>query len=950
MLLVIYWVADFRETSFDQTLRRGYNQQVIATTLSAEPRLCCGLHDDLKGGVILGLFNSVIKALGFAPNDRAIAKYEEKVKIIDSFEPEMQKLSNEELAKTKKIFNDRLKAGESMDDLLPEVFARVREVSVRTLGLRHFPEQMMGGMALHDGRIAEMKTGEGKTLVATLAVALNAITDGGVHVITVNDYLAKRDAEWMSPVYNGLGLTVGVISPFMDQADRFTAYQCDITYGTNSEFGFDYLRDNMAIQKDQQVQRGHGFCIVDEVDSILIDEARTPLIISGPSEDDTEPYRIADSVARDLVRGVDFEVEEKERNLALTEAGIAKAERILKLPDLFTDFAKSSLSHKIVQSLKAHHIFQRDDHYVVKDGEIVIVDEFTGRMMFGRRYSDGLHQAIEAKERVKVGRENQTLATITLQNYFRMYNKLAGMTGTAFTEAEEFKEIYGLDVIVIPTHEPMVRIDHPDAIYRTINEKYKAAIDETEDCFKRGQPVLLGTTSIEHSEVISKLLRARKIPHNVLNAKFHDKEASIVAQAGRFRAVTVATNMAGRGTDIVLGGSAEFMAREEMIKRGIDIKENPESYASVLEELRAACEKEHDKVIEAGGLRIIGTERHESRRIDNQLRGRSGRQGDPGESRFYISLQDDLIRLFGGDHVQGIMEKLGMEEGECIEHPFLSRAIENAQKKVEEMHFDIRKQLLSYDNVMNQQREAIYKERGDILDDEDILGRTLGVLEDTAQCQLDRIFQNRDGSEPDIEFVSVKLNALFWPGISTHIEHIQTEEELTQASSTMLGEIRERFEQKVSDIGTEMAQDLYRYIFLQVLDSDWKEHLLAMDELRRGIGLRAIGQKDPLLEYQFESFNLFQEMLVRMREGITEFALRVSVVTKEASGKRDRWIESHDALDIPVASYGDNMENPGVAATAHKTQPIVNTGKIGRNDPCPCGSGKKYKQCCGRQR
>lgn len=895
----------------------------------------------------MGLFSSVIKALGFDPNDRAIARYEEKAKIIDSFETEAQKLSDGELAATKELFAARLLAGETLDDLLPEVFARVREVSSRALGMRHFTEQMMGGIALHEGCIAEMKTGEGKTLVATLAVALNAIAGEGVHVITVNDYLARRDAEWMNPVYSGLGLTVGVISPFMEQEDRAAAYRCDITYGTNSEFGFDYLRDNMAIQKEQQVQRKHGFCIVDEVDSILIDEARTPLIISGPSEDDTEPYRVADSVARGLVRNRDFEVEEKERNLALTEAGIARAENVLKLPDLFTDFAKSSLSHKIVQSLKAHHLFQRDVHYVVNNGEIVIVDEFTGRLMFGRRYSDGLHQAIEAKERVKVGRENQTLATITLQNYFRMYGKLAGMTGTARTEAEEFKEIYGLEVVVIPTHKPMIRIDHPDAIYKTVGEKYKAAADETEECYKRGQPVLLGTTSIEHSEVISKLLRARGIPHNVLNAKVHDREASIVAQAGRFGAVTVATNMAGRGTDIVLGGNAEFMAREEAA-RAADGEEEPRAGASVLEKYRSLCAKEHDQVIGAGGLRIIGTERHESRRIDNQLRGRSGRQGDPGESRFCISLQDDLIRLFGGDRVQAIMEKLGMEEGECIEHNLLSRAIENAQKKVEEMHFDVRKQLLAYDNVMNQQREAVYRERGEILEDPDIVGRTLAALEDTAQCQLDRIFQDKNADQPDIESVSVKLNALFWPGISKCIEGVGGEEDLRAASRSLLDEIRERFSSKVSALGPQIARDLYRYIFLQVLDSGWKEHLLAMDELRRGIGLRAIGQKDPLLEYQFESFNLFQEMLVRIREGITEFALRVSVVTEEESGRRDRWVESREALPLPSAGgYGDDMENPGVTATAQKTQPIINTAKIGRNDPCPCGSGKKYKQCCG---
>ncbi len=899
----------------------------------------------------MGLFSGVIKALGLDPNDRAIARYEEKAAIIDSFEPEVQKLSNEELAGSMAFFKERLDNGESIDDILPEVFARVREVSLRTLGLRHFKEQLIGGIALHEGKIAEMKTGEGKTLVATLAVALNAIAGKGVHLITVNDYLASRDAEWMGPVYQGMGLSVGVITPFMSQEDRFEAYRKDITYGTNSEFGFDYLRDNMAIQKEQQVQRGHFYCIVDEVDSILIDEARTPLIISGPSEDDTEPYRVADRVARELVKGTDFEVEEKERNLALTESGISKAERIMDLPNLFTDFANSSLSHKIVQALKAHHLFQRDVHYVVKDGEIIIVDEFTGRLMIGRRYSDGLHQAIEAKERVKVGRENQTLATITIQNYFRMYEKLAGMTGTALTEAEEFKEIYGLEVIVVPTHMPMIRKDNPDSIYRTAVEKYNAAADEVVKFHNIGQPVLLGTTSIDHSEYVSRLLRARKIPHNVLNAKVHDKEASIVAQAGRFGAVTVATNMAGRGTDIVLGGNPEFLAREEMTKRGIDPKKDPATYAGALEESRRICAEEHEKVIKAGGLRIIGTERHESRRIDNQLRGRSGRQGDPGESRFYISLEDDLIRLFGGERVQSIMEKLGMEEGECIEHPLLSRAIENAQKKVEEMHFDIRKQLLAYDNVMNQQREAIYRERNEILEDEDIIGRTLCILEDTAKAQLDRIFaDSKSGSgEPDLQSVCVRLNALFWPGISRHIEHVQMESELEEAAPKLLAEIRERFDQKTATLGPEVSREIYRYILLEVLDTNWKEHLLAMDELRRGIGLRAIGQKDPLIEYQFESFNLFQNMLVQVREGITEFALKVSVVNREQENKRSRWVENRDALEMPSAmNYGDDEENPGAFATAQKTQPIVNVRKVGRNDPCPCGSGKKYKQCCGR--
>jgi preprotein translocase subunit SecA len=902
-----------------------------------------------RGGVSMGLFSGVIKALGLDPNDRAIARYEEKALIIDSFEPQIKDLTDEELTQSASFFKARLENGETLDDILPEVFARVREVSVRTLGLRHFKEQLMGGIALHEGKIAEMKTGEGKTLVATLAVALNAIAGQGVHVITVNEYLAARDANWMEPVYSGMGLSVGVISPFMDQEDRFTAYRKDITYGTNSEFGFDYLRDNMAIQKDQQVQRGHFYCIVDEVDSILVDEARTPLIISGPSEDDTEPYKIADSVARELIRGVDFEVEEKERNLALTETGITKAERLMKLPNLFTDFANSSLSHKIAQSLKAHHLFQRDVHYVVKDGEIVIVDEFTGRLMFGRRYSDGLHQAIEAKERVKVGRENQTLATITLQNYFRMYSKLAGMTGTALTEAEEFKEIYGLEVIVVPTHKPMVRQDNHDSIYRTIAEKYNAAANEVSEAYEKGQPVLVGTTSIENSEKVSRLLRARKIPHNVLNAKVHDKEASIIAQAGRFKAVTVATNMAGRGTDIVLGGNAEFLAREEIGKKKLDIKDNEQEYKEILDEYKRVCSEEHDKVIEAGGLVIIGTERHESRRIDNQLRGRSGRQGDPGESRFYIALEDDLIRLFGGDRIQGIMEKLGMEEGECIEHTLLSKAIENAQKKVEEMHFDIRKQLLAYDNVMNQQREALYKERSEVLSAPDISARMLDVLEDTAQALLDKVFEGNETAEPDIQSVSVKLNALFWPGISKYIEKVETKDDLAEATLKLLEEIRSRFRQKTEELGREVSEQIFRYIFLEVLDTNWKEHLLAMDELRRGIGLRAIGQKDPLIEYQFESFNLFQAMLVQIREGITEFALKVSVVNQEKEKNKMKWIESRDALEIPdTMGYSDEMENPGTLATAHKTQPIVNVSKVGRNDQCPCGSGKKYKQCCGR--
>lgn len=896
----------------------------------------------------MGIFSGIIKALGYDPNDRAIAKYEKIADIIDSYEDRVKELTDQELAQSVSIFRTRLEKGETLEDILPEVFARVREVSVRTLGLRHFKEQLIGGMALNDGSIAEMKTGEGKTLVATLAVALNAIAGNGVHVVTVNDYLAKRDAEWMTPVYNGLGLTIGILSPFMTQEERLEAYSQDITYGTNTEFGFDYLRDNMAVQKGQQVQRGYEFCIVDEVDSILIDEARTPLIISGPSEDDTDAYKRADSVARDLVKGVDFEVEEKEQNLALTEAGILKTEKIMNLPNLFTDFTNSALTHKIVQALKAHHLFQRDVHYVVKDNEIIIVDEFTGRLMFGRRYSDGLHQAIEAKERVTVGSESQTLATITLQNYFRMYKKLAGMTGTALTEAEEFKEIYGLKVLVIPTHKPMIRIDNPDAIYKTVLEKYNAAADEVAECHRNGQPVLVGTTSIEHSEQISKLLNVRKIKHNVLNAKVHDKEAMIIAQAGRLGAVTVATNMAGRGTDIILGGNPESLAKEELLKQGKEPKTDLEGYNLLLNEFRTSCAEEGAKVLRAGGLRVIGTERHESRRIDNQLRGRSGRQGDPGESRFYIALEDDIIRLFGGERIQGIMERLGMSEGDCIEHPLLTKAIENAQKKVEEMHFDMRKQLLAFDNVMNQQREAIYTERSEILNDEDIIERTKDILQDTARALLERIFAEGDDVESTLQAVSVRLNALYWPGISKHIENVQTQADLDESTPLLLDEIVTRFNLKVQELGIEVANNIFRYIFLEVLDTNWKEHLLAMDELRRGIGLRAIGQKDPLLEYQFESFNLFQNTLVQIREGVTEYALKVSVVTDRRDEKKN-WTEGRDTIDISgFSAYGDDIENPGALATAQRTKTIVKENKVGRNEPCPCGSGKKYKQCCGR--
>ncbi len=894
----------------------------------------------------MSIFSSLKIALGLDQKGKALIKYAAIADKIDSLEESVKKLSDAELKESANFFHNRLENDEGLNDILPEVFARVREVSVRTIGLRHFREQLIGGMALNDGYISEMKTGEGKTLVATLAVALNAMTRKGVHVITVNDYLAGRDASWMSPVYEGLGLSVGVIVPFMEDAERRAQYNCDITYGTNSEFGFDYLRDNMAVSKLQQVQRGHNFCIVDEVDSILIDEARTPLIISGPSEDDTASYVEADTIARKLVKDRDFDVDEKDRNLALTETGIKAAEVISGKEDLFTDFKNSSLTHKITQALKAHHLFVRDVHYVVKNREIIIVDEFTGRLMEGRRYSDGLHQAIEAKERVQIGRENQTLATITLQNYFRMYKKLAGMTGTALTEEAEFKEIYGMGVLAIPTHKPMIRKDNPDVVYKTAKEKYIAVADEVAEVHKTGQPILIGTASIEHSEKVSKLLRARGVPHNVLNAKVHEKEATIVAQAGRLGAVTVATNMAGRGTDIMLGGNPKILADTDLAKEDKTRESAPDEYKSLLEKYTLICSDEHDKVLAAGGLRIIGTERHESRRIDNQLRGRSGRQGDPGESRFYLALEDDLIRLFGGDRIASIMDRLGIQEGEAIEHQFLSRAIEGAQKKVEQMHFDIRKQLLAFDNVMNKQREAIYAEREAILTDPKIEERMKDILQDTASECLNAIFDNLPSGEvPDFKAAKVRLASLYWPSLGEMLNGLETKEELDAAREKIASAITDRYEQKVLELGIDNARGIFRYIFLEVLDKFWKEHLLAMDELRRSIGLRAIGQKDPLTEYQFESFNLFQEMLVQIRTSITEFAWRVSVINED-TGRRNRGNATHDEFVSDLA----NRKNPGAVATAEKTAPIVNGPKIGRNDPCPCGSGKKYKQCCGKNK
>ena len=845
--------------------------------------------------------SNVKKILGLDQNANALKKYSSLVDIINSYADEIHSKSDDEI---KSRFNElKLNLPENLDDILPEVFAIVREVSDRTINLRHYDVQLIGGMALHDGRIAEMKTGEGKTLVAPLAIILNAMRGEGVHLVTVNDYLARRDAEWMTPVYNFLGMNAGVIYPYMPNNERISAYMADVTYGTNSEFGFDYLRDNMVLSAGEMVQRGHNFCIVDEVDSILIDEARTPLIISGPSDDDAGLYIKADNAARNLKLGSDYEIDEKEKSVSMTESGIQKCEDLLKMPGLFSDAVHSDLAHRITQSIKAHNLYKRDIDYVVKDGEVIIVDEFTGRLMIGRRYSDGLHQAIEAKERVKVGRESQTLATITLQNYFRMYHKLAGMTGTAATEAEEFKEIYGLQVVTIPTHKPMIRIDNPDVIYATEKEKFNAVANEVEERHKKGQPVLVGTTSIENSERVSKLLKARKIPHNVLNAKFHEKEAEIVAQAGREGAVTGATNMAGRGTDIMLGG-------------------NP------------FTEEEHERVIKAGGLAIIGTERHESRRIDNQLRGRSGRQGDPGISRFYLSLEDNLLRLFGSEKIQPLMGKLGLTDGEAIESSMLSKIIENSQKKVEELHFDIRRQLLAYDNVMNQQREAIYAERSEIISTPDNEMPQWGwdIVKGVVNDVLDKYFPE-DNSQAEPERAAARLKSLTGSNIAEKISTVDNHLDMEGMRDEILEAVKLKYDSKISELG-EPAGTIIRYVLLNTMDSAWREHLTGMDELRRGIGLRAIGQKDPLVEYQFESYNLFEEMMESVKNSFSEQIFRVKIVSDEAKLKREQ--------KMTMEKREFQMSGQNQISEPKKVQ------KVGRNDPCPCGSGKKYKYCHGR--
>ncbi|HYR44811.1 MAG TPA: preprotein translocase subunit SecA, partial [Terriglobia bacterium] len=836
-------------------------------------------------------------------------------------------------------FKQRFENGEPLDELLPDVFAVVREAGKRILNMRHFDVQLIGGVVLHQGRISEMKTGEGKTLVATLPAYLNALEGKGVHVVTVNDYLAKRDSEWMGRLYKFLGLSVGVIQHGLDDDERREAYGSDIAYGTNNEFGFDYLRDNMKFDIAHCVQRAHHYAIVDEVDSILIDEARTPLIISGPSDESTDKYYRIDKVIPKLRRDIDYQVDEKHRTVTLTEEGFTRCESLLSVDDL-SDMANMEILHHINQGLRAHTLYKRDVEYVVKDGEVIIVDEFTGRLMPGRRWSDGLHQAVEAKEGLRIQQENQTLATITFQNYFRMYKKLAGMTGTAETEAEEFLKIYRLDVAVIPTNQLMRRLEYPDVIYRTEREKFEAVVKEIKQCHEKGQPALVGTISIDRSEKLASMLKRTGIKHVVLNAKYHEKEAEIVAQAGRKGAVTIATNMAGRGTDILLGGNADFMARDVLRKREIDPSTaTPEQWNDAIAQVKPKIDKEHEEVVQAGGLHIIGTERHEARRIDNQLRGRSGRQGDPGSSRFYVSLEDDLMRIFAADRISGIMQRLGMEEGVPIESRFVSKQIENAQKRVEGQNFSYRKHVLEYDDVMNKQREAVYGLRRQLLEGQDQKEYLMGIADDILIDLVGRhASEKTHPGEWDLNGLQTAVLQQF--GFDFRAEGIDPSQmgskELEEA---LIAKAHEKYDQKEALIGAAPMRFHERMLMLQIVDSHWKDHLLAMDHLKEGIGLRGYGQRDPLVEYKKESYELFEDLMNRIEEDTLRFLFLLQPVEEK---KQAEQIERKRRRTEFVLSQQQSNGGDGAARQVKRDAP-----KVGRNDPCPCGSGKKFKKCHG---
>ena len=991
------------------------------------------------------MFFSFLQKIFGSKNERELKRLQPLVKAINDQEPALMKLTDAQLQGKTAEFRERLSRGESLDDLLVEAFAVVREASRRTLGQRHFDVQLVGGIVLHQGKIAEMKTGEGKTLASTLPVYLNALEGKGVHVVTVNDYLAKRDAAWMGEIYHFLGLSVGVIVHGLDDAERQQSYRCDITYGTNNEFGFDYLRDNMKFQLQDMVQRELNYAIVDEVDSILIDEARTPLIISGPVDqqldegfyEELKPLvirlrqnqsRLVQSTLQESLRLLkeDPESEEAIEKLLLVKRGDPKNPSFLDLiaqkpalksridrlesylsgqkvlsqldgslfcaidersnavelsekgldllskgrsdafvvPSLEEGYlsidgdeslsleekieARQALElryrqtseriHTVHQLVKAYWLFQKDVNYVIKDGQVIIVDEFTGRMMPGRRWSDGLHQAIESKEGVKVAEEYQTLATITFQNYFRMYKKLAGMTGTADTEAPEFQKIYKLEVIVVPTNKPMIRQDFSDVIYRTQREKIQAVIEEIKDCYRRGQPVLVGTISIENSEKLSQLLKQEKIPHQVLNAKYHEMEAAIIAQAGRGKAVTISTNMAGRGTDIMLGGNPEMLAKDEIPRRHLDPALNPEALAKIREEMQAITKEDYQKVIGVSGLHVLGTERHESRRIDNQLRGRSGRQGDPGTSRFYLSLEDDLLRIFGSQRISGVMSRLGMEEGQPIEHSLISRAIENAQKRVEAHNFDIRKHLLEYDDVMNKQREVIYDQRRRVLSQEGIDNEIQEIISELAENLVDSVADPKTYSE---EWNYRQLNESLMRHFAFGVD-IRPEETPTMTREKLLekvmARVKENYERKQIDFGAEALVQLEKAIYLQSIDTLWKDHLLAMDHLKEGIGLRGYGQRNPLQEYQKEGYDMFMELISRIKEETIQKIFHIQIARPEDMERMQAERQRRQPL---VMSHGMEAEE--------KAKPVKREGKkVGRNDPCPCGSGKKYKKCCGR--
>ncbi len=897
-------------------------------------------------------------------SDKELKKIKPIADSVMSLESKYENMTDDQLKQVTPLLKDRLENGESIDDILPDAFAVCREASWRVLQMKHFYVQVLGGIVLHKCQIAEMRTGEGKTLVATLAVYLNAIAGNGVHVVTVNDYLAKRDSEWMGKVYRFLGLSVGVITHDIDKAERRAAYACDITYGTNNEFGFDYLRDNMVVYKENMVQRGHAYAIVDEVDSILVDEARTPLIISGQGEESTELYKLADNFVRTLKKSVvaeiddkehqdvqvegDYIVDEKKKTATLTISGIAKAEKAFNIENL-ADADNMTLSHHINQAIKARGVMKRDVDYVVRDGEVVIVDEFTGRMMTGRRYNEGLHQAIEAKENVTVARESKTLASITFQNYFRMYKKLAGMTGTAQTEATEFSEIYGLNVVEIPTNKPVSRQDYNDSIYSTVNGKYGAVIKQVAECNKKGQPVLVGTISIEKSEYLSSLLKKQGIKHEVLNAKNHDKEAKIVAQAGKKGAVTIATNMAGRGTDIVLGGNAEYMAKNTLAKEGYseeliiestshahtelqEVLDVRKRYDELEKQFKRDIAQEAQEVKDAGGLFIIGTERHESRRIDNQLRGRSGRQGDAGASRFFISLEDDLMRLFGGERVQSIMLNMGVDEQTPIENKIITSQIENAQKKLEARNFSIRKNVLQFDDVMNSQREIIYAQRNTILQDSDVSQYIRTMMHKSVEDNATMFLAGEETDEWDLK--GLKAHYLGW--LTTEKDFAYDDSELsTLTQEKVVKVLTDRIDAICADkekrFGEQIMRDAEKMVLLRNVDTKWTDHIDAMDELRRGIYLRSYGQHNPVVEYRIEGFNMFDDMVLNIREDTTKMLLGLEVRKPENVQRKET---------VKITSHGTDT-----AKSAQRPHVQTKSEKIGRNEPCPCGSGKKWKKC-----